>query len=743
VQLRESAVPSKTVMHADLGEDDYPGFGRYVWRPADGGLFWSPGLIRIYGRAEQPASEAEFMACLHPGDRTRIEGETDAFLTGDADSYSHSFRIVRPDGEVRYVIDRARVDRDSQNRVIEIRGLNLDVTDFPHLAQASMDDESSESEAGAALPWVSPEDDRLEIGRQASGLAMADIDYRAGTFALTPAAAGLYGLGDQATLVSREALHATFHPEDRAALEQKISESLAPGSGGDLAVEHRVVHPDGTIRWLQVRKRIYFEMLDRVRRPDRGVLAAIDITERKRAETQLRESQERLNLAQQVAGIGVWDVDLKAGRTVWTDGLYDLMQVERGAPVSPEAFFEKVHPEDAEGLCRAFESAILENGAFEREFRVILRNGEVRHMVGQGRVTAQDDDRATRILGVNYDITERKRVVADLTASKARYRGLFDRINAGFCMIEVRLNGPDGRIDYRVVEANPAFYHLTGFPKAILGQWLRDAAPDLEEHWYEIYGAVARTGEPARFEDHSQLLGRWFDVLAYRIDGPEDGRVAILFHEISERKRHEAHVKTLMNEVNHRSKNMLSLVNVIAKHTSAQSGDDFLKKFSERLAALAANQDMLIRADWGTVDLAELVRAQLSHFGDVLDRRIHIGGPKLDVSPSAAEKLGMAIHELSTNAAKYGALANDEGNIRIVWRTSELDDRRVLVVDWLEDGGPSVKPPESAGFGSLVSGSLLESGLEGVVTAQYRPSGLAWSLVCPLRAITEPDTETA
>jgi PAS domain-containing protein len=92
------------------------------------------------------------------------------------------------------------------------------------------------------------------------------------------------------------------------------------------------------------------------------------------------------------------------------------------------------------------------------------------------------------------DVTDRRETQDALRESEARYRLLFESIESGFCVVEVDLNGPNGRVDYRVIEANPAFYRQTGFPEAILGRWLREAAPDLEEHWFEIYGRVARTG---------------------------------------------------------------------------------------------------------------------------------------------------------------------------------------------------------------------------------------------------------
>jgi PAS domain S-box-containing protein len=132
---------------------------------------------------------------------------------------------------------------------------------------------------------------------------------------------------------------------------------------------------------------------------------------------------------------------------------------------------------------------------------------------------------------------ERARADSARRASEERYGALFETIDQGFCIVEVSHRGP--RPDYRVVEANPAFFVKTGFNADIVGRWMREAIPELEEHWYEIYGRVSTTGRPARFEQGSAALQRWFDVYAFRFGAPQEQRVAILFNDISERKRQE------------------------------------------------------------------------------------------------------------------------------------------------------------------------------------------------------------
>lgn len=161
-------------------------------------------------------------------------------------------------------------------------------------------------------------------------------------------------------------------------------------------------------------------------------------------------------------------------------------------------------------------------------------------VVGSGRARSWSEAEAALVAECAERIwaaIERARAEAAQRASDERYAALFDTIDQGFCVVEVRER--EGRLDYRVVEANPAFYVNTGFTSEVFGRWMREVAPTLEEHWYVAYGRVATTGVATRFEEGSAALGRWFDVYAFRFGDPEESRVAILFNDISKRKRQE------------------------------------------------------------------------------------------------------------------------------------------------------------------------------------------------------------
>ncbi|HZG65839.1 MAG TPA: PAS domain S-box protein, partial [Herpetosiphonaceae bacterium] len=147
--------------------------------------------------------------------------------------------------------------------------------------------------------------------------------------------------------------------------------------------------------------------------------------------------------------------------------------------------------------------------------------------------------RVREVVLLHEDITERQSAEQALRESEARYRTLFESIDQGFCVIEVLFDDHDTPCDYRFLEVNPAFEHQTGLAQAV-GKRMRELVPQHEAHWFDIYGKIAMTGEPVRFEQRADALNRWFDVYAFRLGESSSHRVAILFNDITARKRAEA-----------------------------------------------------------------------------------------------------------------------------------------------------------------------------------------------------------
>jgi PAS domain S-box-containing protein len=244
---------------------------------------------------------------------------------------------------------------------------------------------------------------------------------------------------------------------------------------------------------------------------------------------------------------------------------------------------------------------------------------------------------------------------------------------------------------------------------------------------------VQRVERTIRTKDGRERL---WSIVTSCLGTQSDGRRLFISmaQDATERKTHEEQVHLLMREVNHRSKNMLSLVQVIARQTAAREPEGFIGCFTERIQALAANQDLLIRNEWQGVDVEDLVRAQLAHFADLVGSRIAVRGPKVHLNAAAAQAIGLALHELATNAGKYGALSVDSGHVDVGW----LVDGGIFAMSWTERNGPTVSQPERRGFGSTVIESMAKRTLGGEVQLDYAPSGLMWGLTCPEANALDP-----
>lgn len=284
-----------------------------------------------------------------------------------------------------------------------------------------------------------------------------------------------------------------------------------------------------------------------------------------------------------------------------------------------------------------------------------------------------------------------------------------------------------------------SFYELVGLDPAehqpSPSTLLKFVHPD-DRHFLEEGGRAIMAGQVPKPLDQFRFTGpdgklRWFEIHRARVPGSND--IVGLVQDFTERKRSEEHIRLLMREVNHRSKNMLAVVQSVANQTAIRSEPgDFLQRFGERLQGLAASHDLLVRNAWKGVELSELIRSQLSHLGDLLGRRIIVQGPAVHLSAAAAQSLGMAFHELATNAGKYGSLSNGSGKLLITWETAEVDGATVLRLKWVESGGPPVASPKRKGFGSILITDVARQSLEAEVTLDFPENGLVWKFEGPL-----------
>lgn len=238
----------------------------------------------------------------------------------------------------------------------------------------------------------------------------------------------------------------------------------------------------------------------------------------------------------------------------------------------------------------------------------------------------------------------------------------------------------------------------------------------------------------ARFDDDKE---RWVAVRGQVFRDAQGGLVEIIgtVQDITEHKLHDIHLHMLLREITHRSKNLLAIIQAMARQTVKDSltAEDFENRLSLRLRGLASSHELLAAQDWHGAHIEELVKGQLGHVLEQFGHRIALRGPSLFLKPEAAQNIGLALNELATNAVRFGALSNTQGRVDIAWALDEPGQAsRRLHVTWNEFDGPIVAPPQRQGFGHKVVERVAARALDGSVSLTFAPTGLQWSLHIPI-----------
>ena len=289
------------------------------------------------------------------------------------------------------------------------------------------------------------------------------------------------------------------------------------------------------------------------------------------------------------------------------------------------------------------------------------------------------------------------------------------------------------RADGHIYWYNQRWYDYTGTTLEEMEGWgwQKVHHPDEVDRVTEVISRSFAEGTdwedlfPLRSKDGTY---RWFLSRALPIRG-DDGEIVAWFGtntDITEQREQAEQIRLLLNEVNHRSKNMLGTVQALARRTAKSGADDFVSRFENRVRSLSVNQDILVRREWREVPMDELVHGQLDFLMDA-PGEIIASGPDCSVSPAAAEVIGMALHELATNALKYGALSSVAGCVSVSWSTDESGH---LVIQWEESGGPPVAEPVHKGFGTTILYDVPKRHLARDIVLEYRHGGLYWRMEC-------------
>ena len=260
----------------------------------------------------------------------------------------------------------------------------------------------------------------------------------------------------------------------------------------------------------------------------------------------LDEVRQRQEIALDTSRVGFFDWDVERGRIEGDARLAAFLGVPPGLAaegLALEAILDRIDPRDRDAVSAQIAAAMASLDDYTIEYRTRPEDGR-RWLLARGRCYASAHGRPLRYAGTVIDVTDQKATQARLRESDERYRSLFNSIDAGFCLIEMKFDDAQP-VDYRFIEVNPAFENQTGLKDAA-GRWVRDLLPGLEQHWFDTYGRVATTGKAIRFENGAaEMEQRWFDVYAFRVGDPAACRVAILFNDISTRRRLEVQLRRL------------------------------------------------------------------------------------------------------------------------------------------------------------------------------------------------------
>ena len=367
----------------------------------------------------------------------------------------------------------------------------------------------------------------------------------------------------------------------------------------------------------------------------------------------------------------------------------------------------------------------------ECDFRICLPDGTIRWIAARGKVVRDAVGRADRMLFFGSDITERKESELQNAQLAAIVASSIDAIvSVGF--------------DNRVMTWNRGAEQLFGYKaEEILGRPADVLVP--EDRRAERAALMRRLHAGKSIEYHTsrrrkdgQLLNVWIRGAPVLTPNGSLCCGSLIIRDVTAQHRREEHVSFLMRELTHRSKNLLAVIQAMARQTMSHltTPEDFVARFSERLSGLAGSHDLLSSDDWVGASLVQLIRSQLQPFGDLFGSRVFLEGQDVFLRPEAAQNIGIALHELSTNAAKFGALSGPEGSVTVAWKfVPDSQGGRRLNLLWEERGGPPVRVPDHKGFGHMVMDRITGAALGGQSKVHFAPDGVTWRLDAPAAGV--------
>ena len=411
---------------------------------------------------------------------------------------------------------------------------------------------------------------------------------------------------------------------------------------------------------------------------DGVVITFVDILERtKESERKLRKIHDRLVQALQAARAGWGEWNWLTGEAEWsTDAKKIIGFATEEESRTKEGWLSRIHPADRQMVEDHTTRAAADGKDIDVEYRIVHPDGNTRYIRETGRIEFDEAGQPMHNAGLVIDITERWKAEKAQRWSEIQYQTLFDSIDEGFCVIEVLFNKQEQPVDYRFLEVNAAFERQTGIKNA-QGRRMREIAPKHEEYWFQIYGKIALTGEPMRFENRAEQLNQVYDVYAFRTGEPEQKKVAILFNSIKERKRLEQLKDDFISIASHELKTPLTSIRAYAEFLLEEfyrTGDTGSASLLQKLDTQINRLTQLVHDMFDTTqisegkmnlrlarfDLGELIAEQVSVLQHLSDRHQLVYRPCGPTWVKAdRDRIGQVLTNLVANAIKYSPKGGD------------------------------------------------------------------------------------
>ena len=694
--------------------------GTFTFDIGSGRMQVSPGYAALHGLLEGTVetSRADWRTRVHPDDLPRLDVRLQRAIAHRERDHYCEFRLVRSNGECRWIEARSLISYDRNGSAQRIVGANIDVTDRKQTEAVLKDSEIRLADALAAGQVIAFEWDALTGQSRRSDNASHVLGD---------------GQGGKANS-ARNAFLRRVHPDDRERFKTQIRE-LGP-ENHSYALNFRYCCSDGRHVWLEETARGEFDATGRLLRI-KGLTR--DITERKKAELALAERDAQLALAGKAARVGSFVVDVGTGRVQNSPGYATIHGLAEGTEEFPrEEWRARVHQDDLVRLDALRSQAFAEQRReHNTEYRLVGPDGKVQWIESRILVSYDGDGRPTRMVGVNIDVTERKRAAAALEESDARYRALYHDNPSMYFTVDAAGT---------VLSVNDFGAQQLGYtPAELVGQSVmqviheddREVARQHLASCADNPTTIART-ELRKVRRDGSIL--WVSEVARAVRGLGGQTVLLVVCEdITDLKRAEQHQRRLVAELDHRVKNVLAGVVVVARRTSEKNGStgDFIESLDRRIQSMADAHELLSRNRWQEVSLADLVRRELAPYASTANTVIK--GPHVGLPAAATQAMAMVLHELATNAAKYGALSTPQGRVSVRWhRPSNGGGPARLRIEWRESGGPAVTAPARPGYGTSVIREYVPYELDGTVELEFRAEGVC----CTIEIVVESNTKS-